>query len=188
MIWFLLVPVAWFFSLQDNFDGCGTERFDPLNRCWPHGFFGWVFAIFVFAVGTLIVSLICAGLARITGVVLSHGYIWRWKKRGHRELVTIRDREGVFGGMSGGLFLMAGYIKSAPYYQYYYKVGDAVVPGRTPIEDNVKIFEEDRTDAIWESFEHECPGWYWLFGIMDDGNWRYEIRVPKGTVRKDFSI
>lgn len=189
MIWFLSIPALWWWIIAYHFRTCADSSIFESDHCWPHDPIMWIFFVGMSLVFLFLNIMLVAGFARFVGHVLSQGTIWRYKLQYTEELVAIRDKDGVSGSMHGGLFLFSGYIQNTPYYQFYRRESDgSLVPDKVDCSNNVKIFEEDRPDAKLVVYGNECPGWYWIFGFMDDGEWKYEFHVPKGTVRLGYSM
>jgi len=115
----------------------------------------------------------------------------------YEDIVALKDNTVIEGKMSGGIFIISGYIESKPCYYYYKKVGNAFQQSHI-MADGVLIFEDapdgegyivyresysKLTDASVSGLRH------WVFLYMEkDRHTDIEIHVPEGTVVNEFTL
>ena len=129
---------------------------------------------------TLASIMLGSGIAFIVGACFPK----HWKLAGTDTLVSLRNQAGV----SGSFYLGTGTVDSHDYYYYY--VGSAeegYQPRRIKVDENVTIFEEERTDGELKTFSREFKSdIYSLFGLT--AGTRYEFRIPKGSLKQHFLL
>jgi len=115
----------------------------------------------------------------------------------YEDIVALKDNSVIEGKMSGGIFIISGYIESKPCYYYYKKVGDAFQQSHI-MADGVLIFEDTPdgegyivykesyrklTDESANSLRHWVVLW-----TERDRHTDIEIHVPEGTVVNQFVL
>ncbi len=190
MFWFFLIPVGWFFTIKEVLRLESVAGPYDIIHPFPWGFFGWVVAVIFFCLVTVLAFLVCSGIAAAFGSVFDGMKIWQYKEVGSQTLISIRDKDGdIQGSISGGMFIFSGQVNSSPYYFYYTMNEDgSYQPGKVRADESVRIFEEDTDSPRLITKESDTDRWWaHSFGFCNTDT-RYEIHVPKGTVRREMSI
>lgn len=170
MLWFLIVPVWGYFVFTDVMS-MGGSRLD------------FMLCFFLSSIFTGFGALPCAGIAALLGFFFKAEPI----KSGECHLAALRDKDGV----SGQFFLGSGMIEAQPYFFYYKKRSDGgFQPGKVNVSSRVRIYEEDRDDALMVEWTWELTKpWAYLVAFPHNtGGWVCDFRVPKGTIRSGYSI
>ncbi len=90
----------------------------------------------------------------------------------------------------GDFFLGSGTIEGEQYYFYYTKEGLGFKPGKMKVNDLTTIFEENRQDGLLISYKKEfvnSKAYLFTFGLCDC-KYKYEIHIPKGSLKQEFTI
>jgi hypothetical protein len=185
MLWFLIIPVLWFFMFREMWNA--TEAYAMLT--WPHSFVGWCGTAFGMFGCAFIGGLIAGGIASGLGSYVDKAKIWHLEDRRTEKLVAVRDKDGVNGAITGGLFLVAGYFESRPYYFYYTEDSTgAMRPDKINVSRSIFIHEIKEGDPrlVTRQWDNGRP-WIDLFAITD-GGWQYHFYVPEGTVKRGFGM
>jgi len=190
MAWLLLIPIGWFFTIKEVLRLESIAGPYDMIKPFPWGFFGWAAAIFFFVMITVVAVMVCFGIGSMFGSMFNGMKIWKFKEIESEPLISIRDKDGdIQGSISGGMFIFSGQVNSSPYYFYYTKNEDgSYQPGKVRADSSVRIFEEDTDSPRLVTKQTETDRWWVeVFGLCDTAT-RYEIHVPKGTVRREMSV
>lgn len=164
----LLVAFIWFAAPEMY-----GKLYDP-------GFMELFLMTLMLGIFSFIVLILGSGIAFIVGACFPK----HWKLAGTDILVSLRNQAGV----SGSFYLGTGTVDSHEYYYYY--VGSAkegYQPRRIKVDENVTIFEEERTDGELKTFSHEFNSdIFSLFGLTTGT--RYEFRIPNGSLKQNFLL
>lgn len=100
------------------------------------------------------------------------------------KLVALKDRFGE----EGRFFLGSGSIDQKPYYVFYREDGKAIILDKVPAE-GVKVYEEERHNAIMERYFLVRKGWK-IHPAAVDSNCKgvIKFRIPKGTVVRSYNL
>ncbi|OGC55655.1 hypothetical protein A2797_01145 [candidate division WWE3 bacterium RIFCSPHIGHO2_01_FULL_48_15] len=112
-----------------------------------------------------------------------------------QQLISMRSADST--SLSFFLFLGTGGGKSEyePVYVYYVEDNGAIV--QRHLTGNIRIYEEDRSDAVlrtwWNRHDTDASGWWQqhVFWVIDTTLWTQgsqEFHVPRGTVRREFVV
>lgn len=185
------------------------HKFQPI---WP-----WIFPLLVISLGLYLAfrnlhwrdddriefwfPLVLGGLATvfIAGISCAIGYgladtigshseqIWHSCWSGN--MVSLRNSDGVSGHISGGLFMLVGGIESRQVYHYYTLKSDgSFQPQHWTPDSDTSVFEEDRKDGQVVQFDEQFKrGWVNWVATPGD-RLRMDFHIPKGTLRKNFSL
>lgn len=173
MIWFILVPVVFFFAAREF-------MFDPYMNGFFERFIGFVLSIMLAA---MFGGLVSAGGALLCGLAFQSSPV----KIGEYPLVAIRTKDGI----EGQFFLGTGFIQSDQYYFWYRQLPNGgFQPGKTYAGQGVTVFEEARTDAVMIAYQWQLDQpWAWWVSIpFSAGGTAKEFRVPTGTILKGYSM
>lgn len=170
MLWYLIVLAVFIAAFREFvFDG---DSF--LDRVFGFGM-------------TLVTTFIAIMICSIPSVLLGFAFDLEPVKRDDRSLVVIRDKDGI----EGRFFLGTGMIKSEQHYFYYYKLPDGgVQAGRASAGDGVRVYEENRADAVLSIYDWNFKNgaaWFVALPFAGRGH-KYEFRVPAGTIRPGFTM
>lgn len=186
MLWFLIVPALWTWLFHSAW--IETDRYALIT--WPSGLVGWAGMLFGMFVIALIGGMIAGGIASGIGAILNDAEIWILVDRSTEKLVAVRDKDGIDGKIAGSLFMVAGYLESRPYYFYYTEDKDgAIRPEKIKASRNVYIHEIESSEQpkfVERQWDNSRP-WLDLFAFTS-GGWQNHFYVPKGTVRRDFTM
>lgn len=114
------------------------------------------------------------------------------------DIVAIKDNTLVNGSISGGIFVVGGYIQETPVYFFYKKSGNGYIQDYIDA-DGVIIYEDTEGSGYISIIKSEGvvdPQWkakylHWLVFTSRDysKDWqKTEIHVPTGTIIKDFVL
>lgn len=167
MILIILFGIAFFVSCCAREDNYG---------CWQEGwgaYFPWIFITLFF-------------ISVITCCYINHLGIAEYQQITKKELVALRDKDGI----SGNFFLGGGRIGDKQYYFYYEKLSNGSFTANKIDASGVAIYEEDRQDAVLLVYEVVLKnGWWWFVTYPShDPDGSIQFYVPKGTIRRGFSI
>lgn len=146
---------------------------------------GWGF-------GGLVTAFLFAGafgLGCWISSIIGHDLPQDWSLRGKWTLVAMRNSDSVAGRISGGIFLMSGYIGSQQVYNYYTLNRDgSFKPGKWETDSNTAVYEEDRTDGLLVVYDPKFkkPWMGWIGDTVSAT--RGEFHIPKGSLKKAFTI
>lgn len=170
MIWFLIVPVAFYYGCKEVWDDA-------------RGFMDYFMGLMLGACVAFLAAVPAVGLAFLLGLMFESHAV----KTGQSNLAAIRDKDSV----SGQFFLGSGSIEGSPYY-FYYRLGKdgGLRPGKVKASSGVVVYEERRADAILITYRFELDQpWAWIIAApVSAGGSSYEFRVPEGTVRRGYSM
>jgi hypothetical protein len=145
------------------------------------------FAIGIMATGVL------SGLAYGAGYLLAE-FIGRhseqsWQLRWKATIVSMRSSEGIKGQLSGGAFIVHGYIRSSPVYYYYTKERDSKYKPRIWfIDSETSIHEEDRADGEVRQFDARFNR-EWLSWVANPSDrLLMEFHIPAGSLKQKIAI
>ncbi len=97
------------------------------------------------------------------------------------KLIAFKDGSSV----TGSFFLGCGSVGGKDVYMYYYQRADGgIVRGRVDA-DRAVIFEENRADGVLEARTQTLTH-PWELWALPDTEPHYQLRVPKGTVIRQF--
>jgi dolichol kinase len=136
-----------------------------------------VFAVFMVGLGVSIAGLIGMFLPK------------EWNKVSEKKLISLRNESGA----SGYFILGTGAANHNMVYHYHVVVSEQDDVRSFKAEsvtngDNVTIVEEKREDAILITSTPDFTSeWSWLIA-MPTGSNRYEFRVPRETVVRQFKL
>ena len=186
MLWFGIVPLLWCLALREMW--FSKSEFDMLT--WPRDFMGWVTTALLLVLIAIGGGGLAALVAGTIGTMADNSAIWHLEDRFTEPLVSIRDKDGVNGAIGGSLFLVSGYFESRPYYFYYTQDENGVIrPDKVLATRSVFIHEitdGSQPKYVEKQWDNGRP---WLDLIaFTEGGWQYHFYVPKGTVRRDFSM
>jgi hypothetical protein len=88
---------------------------------------------------------------------------------------------------NGSFFLGSGYIDSRPVYRYYVENGRGEFRLQSAPADRAFITYTDSTPEV-VYHQKRSSSTFWSIGIDGDGIQEYEFRVPKGSVKTDFTL
>ncbi len=188
MLWFLLVPFSWYVMylvyLQES--AGNYPLIDPFPAWTVLDFIGCVFFASLISLAVLMTACMAASGV---GSLLDAMKIWRWVEQESETLIAVRDKDGVKGSMSGGIFIFSGSVNSSPYYFYYTQNEDgSYEPGKIEADGSVKIFETDEGVPRLVRMQMEHGKWWPDLLGFTDGPVQYHFYVPKGTVRREMSV
>lgn len=161
---------------------------DARDRYWYRHNFGYLWRVFwliPLGVGAYLAS---AFIGLLSGIFFEYQ---DWQPYSETPLAVVYDSQGISGGVSGGLFVVSGYVNSELVFNVYEKTGDNEYRPKSYKGSECLIREEDRKDAKIVQFYRELgtekQRYWWTLGVPGQYSARY-IYVPKGTVRTGFSL
>jgi hypothetical protein len=141
-----------------------------------------IFCVF----SSALISIIVIPLVILLSCAWNGFFIQSAVLQSQKTLIALRDKDGV----QGQFFLGTGQIKNEPYYFYYVALPDGGYSPEKMNFDEVTIYEENRKDAVL--LEYHCAfknKWAYLVSMpMSDACNKTKVHVPKGTIRRGFSI
>lgn len=174
MIWFFL----WLAVVAFSFDGMfiGYMRPESLTE-W---FFVGLFWLFLVSIAGVICGVIAFGIGTTFPTHRVNSEVW--------NLAALRDKDGV----EGRFFLGSGQISSVDYFFFYKKVEDGGLQADRVVADSSAIvYEQDRADASVQVYDWVYRYPWWAFTVSmpsENAGHSYSFYVPKGSVRKGFSL
>lgn len=145
-----------------------------------------------FAIGTLLTVGLCIlsllGAYGLSSFISDHTtQVWHqdWKA----PMVSLRSADGEQGKITGGIFILSGYINAQQTYFYYTKREDgSFAPHRWVPDSNTSIFEGKREDG--EVVQFDCVFKHsWLSWFADPWDQlKMNFYIPIGSVRQGFSV
>ncbi len=186
MIWFLLIPLGWYITMA-QYQKIPSPTFGTMGS-W--GFFEWVTTI---VMGLLISALAAMLIGLFAGTIMYSWFcsmsIWNYREISRAELVSIKEKEGVSGSISGSMFMFGGSFDSRPYYFYYVaSEGGAISPEKVQADKTVFIHEGDGVKPVLITLQHFPPWWCKIFALMDEGTIQHHFYIPAGSVKKGFAL
>ena len=126
----------------------------------------------------------------IAGLIVESIIPKQWVEVETIELISLRDSENI----SGRHFLGTGSIGTKQYYFFYKKAGKGYQPGKIEVDDNIIIFEENRTNGEIKKYKEkfiDSPryrSWRLISFMTMPRNEKYEFFIPEGSLKKDFTL
>lgn len=178
MIWLILVPIAFALATQSLFFSPDAKRYNAEIGDYAVNGIGVIFI-------TVLAFVVAVGMGCFCRLFFHKHEVSKWRD----DLAVIRVKDET----TGNSFLGSGSIKGDQYYFFYYKNDDgSVTPGKIESSWRVKVYEEDRKDAVLETsiYVEDNPRLANIFSIAgsDPGSNTFKFHVPKGTVIQGFSM
>lgn len=148
-----------------------------------------IFPMVLGGIVTAVVIFAAFGAAAVLSSVIGSHLDEVWILRGKLPMVSMRSGDGLNGGATGGLFVMSAWVNSSQVYSYYTLHKDGSFhPNQWTTDADTAVYEEDRTDGelvIYDPvFKHP-----WMSWLGDNRTaTRGEFHIPKGSIRKEFSL
>ena len=92
--------------------------------------------------------------------------------------------------LEGSFFLGCGTIGTNPYYVYFEEAADGGYVYRRKRADygDAVVYEENRTNGVIEYCKMRPPAWMWTWLVFWEGQEVYRFRIPKGSIKKEFTL
>lgn len=163
------------------------------NWGWWRGILGFwaelLSGLFFFAVANLFMFMAAFGAGYGLSRLIAADKPLIWRPGWHAKLASLRNADGVHGQISGGMFLISGFIDSAEVYYYYTdEGGEAYKPHSWRPNRDTTVYEEDREDA--ECFQFTTAfrdDWLYWIAIPDD-RVRMDFRIPRGSLVRNYAL
>ena len=166
MLTVLICVVVGFFTANHLF---------PAEQLWDDNFQTKILGLIIGGVAGL---LLAAVISSISGK--------KEEKTDTRKLISLRGANYT----TGDLFLGIGSINSSLCYLYYEmrEDGGCVLGKMHAVSDNVLVYEEDRSDGVLEIYETLTSAKLWWGLDLLDEKRIYKFRIPKGSIKREFSL
>jgi hypothetical protein len=146
-----------------------------------------VSAVCVTTLGSILIMAVIVGQAPST---------IEFYEKGKFELVAIKDDSFTVGHF----FLASGSFGPEFIYYFYYKMADGGIKmGSLPV-NQVRVFEEERSDAYIMQIGKKTKAnreykisnqWIvptFLYGLLENDDYEWRVVVPKDTIKRNFQL
>lgn len=133
------------------------------------------------------IAMVTAAFSLMAGMLIGLAFPAHPVKSGETPLVALRDKDGI----QGSFFLGSGYIEDKQYYFFYAQQPDgAFTPGKVEANRWVRVYEQERSDAVLITYRWEANSRWaqWLSVPVNAIGNSYDIHVPRGTVRRGYTM
>lgn len=142
---------------------------------------------FMMAMFAFVIAVLAGAFSLGAGALVGLAFPAHPVKNSETPLVALRDKDGI----QGSFFLGSGHIEDKQYYFFYAQQPDgSFTPGKVEANRWVRVYEQERSDAILITYRWEANSRWaeWLsVPVHAIGN-SYDIHVPRGTVRRGYTM